>query len=44
MFPDRLRSNRSLFCAAMDTDSTLIFAVVLAGVIALLAFFPWDKL
>jgi hypothetical protein len=44
MFPDRLRSRRSLFCAAMDIDSTLLIAVVLAGVVALLAFFPWDKL
>lgn len=44
MFPDRLRSSRSVSCAAIDIDSTLLFAVVLAGVIALLVFFPWDKL
>jgi hypothetical protein len=44
MFPDRLPSSGSLSWAAMFIDSTVLIAAVLAGVIALLVFFPFDKL
>jgi hypothetical protein len=43
-FPTDFVRARRYVLADMDTDSTVLIAVVLAGVIALLVFFPWDKL
>jgi hypothetical protein len=44
IFPDRLESTGWLSCAAMVIDSTLLIAAILIGIVAILIFFPFEKL
>jgi hypothetical protein len=43
-FPTDLPPLRGLFWTAMAIDSTVLIAAVLIGVLAILVFFPFDKL